>query len=295
MKTHFEYHSPHSLQDAVALKSSLGPDAHFWAGGTDLVLKWKREVVRPAHCIDLTAIDGLRYVTQDDDSMVRIGALTTLRELERADRSDPSLATVSRVAQMMDTVQTRSIATIGGNLCNASPAADLVPTLIALDAKVVIFASSGTRTIPVQQVMVGPGRTSLQHDEMITEIQIPTPSERRASCYQRIDRTVVDIAIVGAAAGLWVDADGCVEDARIALGAVAPTAIRAGQAEQLLRGVSLADIKGDLLEAVGVSASEEATPIDDVRASAAYRKAMARVLTRRVVQNAVEQLEGKDQ
>ena len=291
MRSDFDYHKPDSVADAVRMKCELGNESCFWAGGTDLVLQWKSEKIKPLHCIDVTSIAGLSYINIDDNAL-RIGGLTSLSEIERADRRDPYLKTLVEVSRMMCTVQTRTIATIAGNLCNASPAGDLIPTLIAMGAYLNVVGEGGSRELPVEQLMQNPGKISLHHCELVTEICIPLPSHARASSYRRIDRTVVDIALVSAAGAITLDSNDVVGSAVIAMGAVAPTVIRSARAEAMVTGTALAAINDDFMQAVGEAAAEDATPITDVRASADYRSAMVKVLVRRVLEDITRALSG---
>ncbi len=291
MRSDFDYHRPDSVADAVRMKCELGDDSCYWAGGTDLVLQWNSEKNKPLHCIDVTAIDGLGYINSENN-MLRIGGLTSLAELVRADRRDPYLKTLADVARLMCTVQTRTIATIGGNLCNASPAGDLIPTLIAMGAYLNLVGETGSRELPLEQLMLSPGKTSLQHSELVTEICIPLPAQARASSYRRIDRTVVDIALVSAAGAITLDSNDMVDEVIIAMGAVAPTVIRSARAEAMVKGVALAAIDDDFMHRVGDAAAEDATPITDVRASADYRSAMVKVLVRRVLEDISRSLSG---
>ena len=253
------------------------------------MLLWQREKIKPLHCIDITAITGLSYISGDDD-VIRIGGLTSLSQIERTDLQDPYLITLVSVARLMATQQTRTIATIAGNLCNASPAGDFIPPLIALGAYLVLVGENGSREIPLEQFMVGPGKTCLQHSELLTEICIPLPPRARASSYRRIDRTVVDIALVSAAGAVTLNSDHTVKDVKITLGAVAPTVIRSKAAETMLKGVALSTVSAEFLQEVGNVAARDATPISDVRASAEYRTAMTRVLVRRVLEDIVHSL-----
>ncbi len=291
MKSDFDYHRPASVEDAVRMKCDLGSKSCFWAGGTDLVLQWKSGKINPLHCIDLTAIAGLGYINSENET-IRIGGLTTLSEIERADRQDPYLRTLADVARLMATRQTRTLATIAGNLCNASPAGDLIPVLIAMGARLGVVGETGYRELPVERLMVGPGKTSLNHSEVVTEICIPCPVQARASSYRRIDRTVVDIALVSAAAAIMLDRDNRVTYATIAMGAVAPTVIRSSRAEKMLKDLILDDMTDELIRRIGEAASEDTTPITDVRASAGYRTAMIKILVRRVLEDIRELLSG---
>jgi len=292
MRSAFDYHRPESVADAVRMKCELGDDSCYWAGGTDLVLQWKSEKIKPLHCIDVTAIDGLGYINSENN-MLRIGGLTSLAELERADSPDPYLKTLADVARLMCTVQTRTIATIGGNLCNASPAGDLIPTLIAMGAYLNVVGETGGRELPLEQLMLSPGKTSLHRSELVTEICIPLPAQARAGSYRRIDRTVVDIALVSAAGAITLDSNDRVDDVIIAMGAVAPTVIRSARAEAMVKGVALTAIDDDFMQRVGDIAAKDATPITDVRASADYRSAMIKVLVRRVLDDISRALSGE--
>ncbi len=282
MRSEFQYHRPDSVQKAILMKAELGKDACFWAGGTDLMLQWKHEKIHPQHCIDLTSIADLQY-TKFDSELLSIGALTTLSEIERIDRNDPYMRTLADVAKLMATQQTRTLATIAGNLCNASPAADLLVTLTAMAAYLKVTGSSGQRELKVEDLLSDPGTTCLQQDEVVTEVCIPIGANRRASSYRRIDRTVVDIALVSAAAAMTVDSNDSIESITISLGAVAPRVIRSAQAEKMLIGNSLTALDYEFSQTVGEAAAADATPISDIRASAEYRKAMVKVLVSRVL------------
>jgi carbon-monoxide dehydrogenase medium subunit len=292
MRSNFDYHCPDCVEDAVRMKCDLGSESCFWAGGTDLILQWKSEKIKPLHCIDLTAIAGLAYINSDE-SVLRIGGLTRLTEIERVDRQDPYLRTLADVARLMATPQTRTLATIAGNLCNASPAGDLIPTLIAMGAYLKVVGEEGSRELTVEALMTSPGNTSLHHSELVTEICIPTPSQARASSYRRIDRTVVDIALVSAAGAIRLDSNNVVESATLAMGAVAPTVIRSARAEAMLMGTALSTMNDEFIQRVGDAAAEDTTPISDVRASAEYRRAMIKVLVRRVLEDISRTLSGE--
>ena len=287
----FDYLRPATPAEAASCKADLGAGAVFWAGGTDIGLAWRRGLVKPTHCIDLTGITGFDSVTKQGDE-VRIGALTTLHRLERSGDVHRYLATLAAVAKLMNTPQTRTLATVGGNLCNASPAADLLPPLVAMGAEVHLQAAAGIRTLPVSDFVVGPGRTALEPGEMVTEIGLPLPDRPCAAAYHRIDRTVVDIALVSASTVLVVDHDEVVSDARIALGAVAPSILRVPDAEALLTGARLADLDSTTLGSAGRLAAEQARPISDVRTSAEYRRKMVAVMVRRALEDTIEQLRG---
>jgi carbon-monoxide dehydrogenase medium subunit len=181
-------------------------------------------------------------------------------------------------------VQTRNRATVVGNLCNASPAADTAPALLSYGAQVKIASAQGERTVALEEFFVGPGRTALQENELVAEITLPAPQPHSGAAFFRRTRTAMDIALVCGATMLQLSNGSC-QDARIALGAVGPTPLRATRAEAALRGQALTD---RTIEDASRLASEEARPIDDVRSSAAYRREMVRVLTRRGLRQALE-------
>jgi carbon-monoxide dehydrogenase medium subunit len=186
-------------------------------------------------------------------------------------------------------VQTRNRATVVGNLCNASPAADTAPALLAYGAQVKLASLQGERSLPLTDFFVGPGRTALQDNELVAEVLLPAPTPQTGGAFFRRTRTAMDIAVVCVAVVLRL-ANGTCQDAGIALGSVGPTPLRATRAEQALRGQTLTD---RLLDEASRLAAEEARPIDDVRSTAEYRREMVRVLTRRGLAQAVERARGR--
>lgn len=274
------------------MRANLGDGARFWAGGTDMTLMWQREEVSLDHCIDLTYLDELRFMDVADDR-IRIGAMATLAALERSADRHAHLKTLSDITKLMCTPQTRSIATVGGNLCNASPAADLSPAFVALDAEAVILRPDGERRIAMEDFFEGVNHTVVSNGDLLSEIDIPLPSDHRVGAsYRRIDRTVVDIALVNASVSVSVDAASRVAGTRIALGAVAPVIIRSSAAEAVLIGADLNGIDGGLLVKAGELAAADARPISDVRASADYRRAMIKVMVKRALNDAITKLGG---
>lgn len=290
-RSHFDVVRPRSGAEAVRLKEAHGSGAWFWAGGTDLTLMWQRRQVSPITCIDLSALSEFRDLKVDRHA-IRIGALVTLADLERSAGKHGLLAVLSDVAKLMCTPQTRSIATVGGNLCNASPAADLSPCLVALDSEVRLLGPSGTRSLLLESFFAGVKRTTIGTAEMMTEVHISLPGPHLAVSYRRVARTVVDIALVNASSSLLLDDKKRVSRARVALGAVAPVIIRSAEAESMLLGRPLGKIDDGLLEAVGQRASEDANPISDVRAGADYRRKMVKVLVKRSIGDCVARLGG---
>lgn len=292
MRSQFDYLRPSSPDEAVAMKAGHGDGAMYWAGGTDMVLHWQREKLRPNICIDLSSLTELNGISIEEDR-IRIGATTTLAKLERSADRHPLLATLSRITKLMCTPQTRSIATVGGNMCNASPAADLSPAFVAMDAKAVIQGADGVRHVSLLEFFEGVNKTALRGGDLLNGIDIPLPgSGAIAASYRRIDRTVVDIALVNASAALTIDGEGLVKTARIALGAVAPVIIRSEPAENLITGSPLSELTEATVRAAGDTAATDAKPISDVRASADYRRDMVTVMVRRALADCIEELKG---
>ena len=272
------------------MKVEHGDRACYWAGGTDLMLQWRAGEVDVDHCIDLTWVPDLGGI-ENRGHEVRIGAMASLDDLDNAAEMNPLMDVLGYTARLMCTKQTRTIGTVGGNMCNASPGADLSPLFVALSASAVIWGAGGVRTLPMEDFFTGVNRTDLRGEELLYCIVVPVPEERREASYKRVARTVVDIALVSAAVSV-TETDGRVSDTRIALGSVAPVPFRVSEAERTLVGCELAAIDEEILSAAGSLAATSAQPISDVRAGAEYRRKMCAVLTRRALGDAVNRLNG---
>jgi CO/xanthine dehydrogenase FAD-binding subunit len=292
MQTHFKYLRPDSATEAVGMKDEHKDRAIMWAGGTDMVLRWKRHKVDVDYCIDLTYLKDLDYIKVAEDG-IRIGAMTSLLTLEKSAHQHSLLKVLSDVTKLMCTPQTRSIATVGGNLCNASPAADLSAPLVALNSQVAITRVDGESLVSLDDFFLGVNHTVATEGGLVTEVIIPLPAGNRVGAsYRRIDRTVVDIALVNSGVSVTVDANDEITATGIAMGAVAPVVIRSSAGEQLLVGESIQSLSARKIEQAADRASQDAKPIDDVRASAAYRQAMVKVMARRALEDAVISLGG---
>ena len=284
MRTEFAYTRAASVSEAVDMARALGETANFLAGGTDIYLDWKngRQL---GTVVDISHLRELDYVTQES-AFLRLGATTTLRTLERMPASDDirrALATVSRV---MCTPQTRALATVGGNLANASAAADLPPVLSALDASVHVVGPDREYNLSADEVATGPRSSALAPGELITEVAIPLVP-RSGTAVKRATRTALDLALVISAATLQLDADGRVTEARICIGSVGPRPIRCRDAEAALVGLTASELTDAVLAKVGRLAAETATPITDIRTTAAYRTRVCGVLTARALREAL--------
>ena len=289
MTRRFEYLRPTSVKQACELKSEHGRLARYLAGGTDLLLDWRRGEIDFKYCIDLSFISSLRFIKQTQKEL-RIGTLTTLAALENSDQGNGLIAALSSAAGQMCTPQIRTFATVGGNVCNASPASDLPVLLMALDGRARIRGVSGDRTVALEDFFQGVKQTVLRDGEMLTEIRVPKPATKTASAYQRATRLVIDCNQTNTAVRLSIGGDGVVTDARIALGAVAPTPMRAKAAEKMLLGLKLAEIEADLVAEASRLAASETRPITDLRASADYRREISRVLVKRCIEESVQKL-----
>ena len=273
----FEYYAPATLVEACQLLAAHNGEARVIAGGTDLLLKMKAGALRaaPKAIVNIKRLPELRGLSERH-SVIGIGALTTLEELRRSPLVQERLPALVEAANTMASVQIRNLATVGGNLCNAAPSADLGPILIALEAVAVISGPSGGRRLPLDEFFVGPGQTVLTPGELLLAIEVPPPAGR--SLYlKQAPRQHMDIAVVGVGLALVLEAGRC-KSARVVLGAVAPIPWRARRAEAELTGGRLTP---ERISRAARLAADEARPIDDVRGSAWYRRRMVEVLTRR--------------
>ena len=269
------FHQPHDVREAIRLLRTGKGGTRVLAGGTDLVVEADRST---RALIDITRL-GLHYIRPSGGGL-RIGSSATMAALEESAAirrtADGILAAA---ASTCGSVQNRNMATVGGNLANASPAADLAPPLLALDAVVVLAAARGRRRVSLAEFYRGPGKTVL-NGALLVEVQVPGVKPSAHWSFQKLGRGESDIALVNAAAGLAVDRTGRVSFVRIAVGAVAPTPMRARKAEALMLGQKLSR---KLVERAGESVSREVRPLTDQRASAEYRRDMARVLVLRAL------------
>lgn len=281
----FDYHAPQSVPEALGLLRQYGDRARPMAGGTDILLFMEGGKIAPENLVDLSRIPDLTEINYDPAHGLRLGALTTMRDIERSPVIRAHYPALTESTLELAGVQIRNMATIGGNTCNASPAADTIPALMALDAVAVISGADGERRVIYTALFQGPGKTVIGQDELLTAIELPPPAPHSGSHYIKLAiRKAMDIAIVGAGASVTLDGD-TVTDCRITLGAVGPTVVRACDAENLLRGNPLDETT---LNHVAAAATAIANPISDQRASAGYRKKMVGVLTRQVLLKAAD-------
>jgi aerobic carbon-monoxide dehydrogenase medium subunit len=280
----FEYLEPQSIQQALEWLDAHRGRARVLAGGTDLYLRLRKGVFLPDYVIDLKRVPGLDYITPNRGGGAQIGPATLQDDVARSALMQQLYPALAEAASWVGSIQTRNRATVVGNVCNASPAADAAPALLSYGAQVKIASAQGERTIPLEEFFVGPGKTVLRDNELVAEIILPAPQPHTGAAFFRRTRTAMDIAVVCGAAMLQFT-NGTCQNARIALGAVGPIPLRAARAEAVLRGQTLTD---QVVEEASRMASEEARPIDDVRSTAEYRREMVRVLTRRGLRQAME-------
>jgi carbon-monoxide dehydrogenase medium subunit len=279
----FEYLRPKTIPEAVALLQQHGDDAKILSGGQSLIPMMKLRLARPAVLIDINRIAGLSYI-KEDGGFLKIGGLTREAELE----ASPIL---SKYPLLLDTAhviadpQVRNMATVGGNLAHGDPANDHPATMMALGAQVVATGSKGERVIPIDEFFVTLFTTALKHDEILTEIRIPTPPAKSGGAYVKLERKVGDFATAAVAVQLTLDGGGAIQKIGIALTNAGPTPIRAKKAEDALRGK-----KPDAAAIAQAAqlASDDAQPGADLRGPVAYKKGLAKELTKRALAIALE-------
>jgi probable selenate reductase FAD-binding subunit len=279
----FLFFSPNSVEEAIKLLNQEG--AIPIAGGTDLIVLMQENRVNLKALIDLSSLD-LGYIRKNEN-YIHIGALTTFAAILENDLVRRTIPVLAQAASQIGSVQTRNMATLGGNLCSAVPSADSAPVLLVLDASVCLIDKNGVRFLPLQHFFVGPRKTLLNPGELLVEVIIPLPAINSGTYFAKLGRRKsLSLAVVNAASMLRINREYYIEDARIALGAVAPVPVRAKNAENLLRGKILDE---SLLEEAVNLVDKDISPIDDFRASAAYRSRVSRVLARRTLQEAWKQ------
>lgn len=278
------YEAPESLDAAVALLARDG-EACVLAGGTDLLVQVRTGRGAPSAFIDIKRIPEMLRL-EIDSSGLHIGAAVPAATIYANETIRQLWPGVAEATDLIGSSQIQGRATWSGNLCNASPAADAVPALIAVGAEVVVFGPGGERTVPVDGFVTGPGQSVLQPGELVVAFHLPAPAPRSSDAYLRlIPRTEMDIAVVGAAVQLSLDSDGSVGSAQVVLAAVAPTQLRVEAAENALVGSKLEEAA---LTAAASAASDAANPIDDKRGTIAYRKKVTGVLTKRAARIAYD-------
>jgi len=285
----FNYFEPKSVKEAISLLGKYEGNAKALAGGTDLIVMMQNKKIRPKCLVNIKHIPNLSYINYDAKHAVKIGALTTLREIEKSVQIEKNHNILHQVVHKMASPSVRNLATIGGNLCNASPAADMAPSLTCLKAKAKVAGPKGERLIEMEDFFAGPGKTVLQDNELLLEIQVPPLPSRTTVVYLRHGkRGAAEVATVAIAAAITLETSGekC-KEARITIGSAAPTPSRVPDAEKMLVGKVIDE---SLIEKVARAVSNAARPITDVHSSAQYRKEMVELFTKRTLGLAMGQL-----
>ena len=286
----FEYLEAHTLRQAIGMLQRHGSQARVVAGSTDFLVRWRAGFWSPDYVVNIQRVPGLSRVVYSRSNGLRLGALVTIQTLEQHPAIRRHYPALASAAASFAGVQVRNLATVGGNICNASPSGDMLPALLAYGAECRLSGPDGHRQVALDQLFTGPGQTVLAQDEVLTEITLPPPPANTGALYiKHSPRGAMDIATVGVSSLVAVDRSGTCTEARIALGAVAPTPLRAYAAEDMLRGQRL---DAELLQAATDQAVSQASPIDDVRGTAGYRRQMVGVLTRRTLERAAAEAAG---
>lgn len=280
----FEYHAPHSLDEAMDLLVHSGDGARLLAGGTALLVDMNEGITQAEHLISLSEVPDLNQVRQNGGW--KIGAMVTLSTIEdRAEFLNGAMTALVEATRVLAGRQIRNLGTLGGNICHASPGADMVPPLLCLDAELHLVSPDGERFIELKEFLVGPDQTAIRAGEILTEVRIPRPPPRSGSTFLKVmRRQALDCSIVsvGAMVTLAKDHETCAA-ARIAIGAAAPVPFRAEEAESLLVGQPCDEA---IVQAAAERAVSAAQPITDVRASAEYRRLLVKGLVGRAVSQA---------
>ncbi len=281
----FEYVQPKTIDEALSLLAKHKGEAKLIAGGTDFLPKMKRrEIKAPKHVIDLKGLPDLDHIKYDEKDGLAIGALATIHDVEASPIIQQKFSVLAQAASSMASTQVRNRGTVAGNICNAVPSADSVPALLTLEARLTLISKGDERIVSIENFFTGPDETVLTDTELLAEIHIPPlPPNSRGVYLKLTPRRSMDLAIVGVAV-VVVPEDGVCKDIRIALGAVAPTPIRAKRAEDTIRGQQFTEA---LIERSAKTAAEESCCIDDHRASAQYRMEMVKALVRRAINQAI--------
>ena len=282
----FEYFAPKTVEEALSLLSQYKEEAKIIAGGQSMLVVMRQGILAPEYLIDVKDISALDYINYDEGEGLRIGALTIHRAIEKSPVIRNGFSVLAEMENNLATIQTRNWGTIGGNLCHGDPAGDPAPVFIALNAKLKLASKGGERIIDMEEFSKDYLEVALEPDEMLTEIQVPTPPPHTGTAYEKLMVMKGDMGIVGAAVSITLSPkNGVCQGARIVLSNAASIPLRAREAEKRLIGKV---VKDDLLIEAGEIASAEADPPSDVHGSAEYRREMVKVFVKRAARKALE-------
>jgi carbon-monoxide dehydrogenase medium subunit len=284
----FDFIRPNSLDELVDVLDEGG--GKILAGGTDIIPRIRHDLFPASVLVDASNLSELSFI-EEVDNQIAIGALTTHQAIVNSALLQNANPALVAAAESVGCIQTRHRGTLGGNIANASPAGDTIPPLLAFDAQVHLVCKGGERSVPLKEFLVGPGKTSLEAEELIHSITFSRLQGAWGTAFQKMGkRKGMAIAVVSVAAAVVLDASGLVQDARIALGSVAPTVVRSPKAEKMLLGTEVGS--GAIREAAN-AVVEDISPIRDVRSTAEYRRHAAQVLTHRALEEAVDGAKGR--
>lgn len=286
----FEYLQARTLPEAITL---LGEDegTRIVAGATDFLVRWRQGLWKPRAVLSIQHIPGLDGVDYTPTTGLSLGSLVTIRTLELHPLIQQHYPALSQAATTFAGVQIRNLATVGGNICNASPSGDTLPALVAYGAECRLVGPEGERLVPLESFFMGPGRTALRPAELLIELHLPPPPPHTGGLYiKHSPRSAMDISTVGVASIVTLEGqNGVCREVKISLGAVAPTVVRARSAEALLRGQRL---EAGLIQEAARAANDDARPIDDIRGTARHRRAIVEALTGRTLRSAIQMAQG---
>ena len=284
----FEYLAPKTIPDAVALLQKHGDEAKILAGGHSLIPAMRLRLAEPGYLIDISGIGGLDYI-QEESGQLRIGAMTCEAALEESEIVQSKYPLLLDTAKMIADPSVRNMATVGGNLAHGDPANDHPATMLALRASVVAEGPNGTREIKIDDFFPDFFTTALAEDEILTEIRIPSPPSASGGAYLKIERKVGDYAAAAVACQLNIDSSGAIENIGLGLTNVGSTPIRASSAEELLKGKKPDE---NMLAEAGRLAAADSEPMEDLRGSAEYKRALVNELTQRAIKLSLQRAEG---
>lgn len=282
----FNYLTPNTSEELIGMLAEYGDRARVLAGGTDLINWIAEKIVTPEVVIDLNGLESVQGISYEAGRGLRIGAAVKIEDIERSETIKKKYFSLYQATGQIGSPQVRAMASIGGNSCNASPCADTPPPLVSFGASVTLVGKNGSREMLLENFIQGNRRTAIEADEFLESFLVPEPWPNSASRYETIAlRAAQEIDVASVAVNVALDAKtGSIAEARIAMGAVAPMPKRAPNAEALLKGQQPTD---GLIEKAAASCSEECEPIDDLRASATYRRHVVGVLANRLLKEAI--------
>ena len=283
----FDYHSPGSLEEALALLEQFGDEAKILAGGHSLIPAMRFRLAMPENLVDINGITDLDYI-REEGGWLAIGALTRESALEESTLVQNRYPLLADTAADIADPLVRNLATVGGNLAHADPANDHPATMLAYGAEIGVHGPGGARTIPIDEFFTGLFETSMAPNEILTEIRIPEPGAGSGGAYLKFERKVGDYAVSAAAVQLTMEGDTCTS-VRIGLTNVSPTPMRATAAEEVVTGQAISE---ELIEAAGQAAADQSDPSPDLRGSVEYKRDLTRVMTKRAIRKAAERAKG---